>query len=88
MTQEKLDKPKINEKGIPGPRLVAWLVGCMVFFPLVCVLLLNYARRVGQIEGTRFGYSAVRDPKAWLFIVAVLVASGVLAKWLGRNPKK
>ena len=88
MTQEEFDNPKLDEKSIPGPRLVAWLVGSMVFFPLACALLLIYARRVGHTEGVQLGYSAMRDPKAWLFIVAVLVGSGVLAKWLGRSAKK
>ena len=87
MMQES-DKPKIEEKGIPGPRLVAWMVVCMVFFPLLCAVLLNYARHVGKTEGVREGYSAVRDPKAWLFIVVVLVVCALLARLVGLRAKK
>lgn len=85
--QDNLNKQKLDEKGVPGPRLVAWLVGGMVAFPLLCALLLDYARHVGQKEGVREDYSAMRDPKAWLFIVLVLVACGVLAWWTGRRAK-
>lgn len=88
MAPEELDKPKIEEQGIPGSRVVAWMLGAMVFFPLLCALLLDYARHVGQKEGVREGYSALRDPKAWLFIVLVLIVSGLAAKWLGRGAKR
>lgn len=86
--QDEFDKPKIEQKGVPGPRLVAWLLGSVIFFPLLCVAVLIYARRVGQAEGARFGYSAVRDPNAWLFIILVLVACGVFGWWMGQREKR
>lgn len=87
MMQES-DKPKIAEKGIPGPRFVAWMVASIIFFPLLCVALLTYARQVGRTEGVREGYSAVRDPKAWLFIVVVLLVCGAIAWLVGQRAKK
>lgn len=86
MAKEKLDKPKIEE-GIPGARVVAWLIGSMVLFPMFCFIVLSFARRVGQAEGTRFDYRAMRDPVALTFILLVLVACGALSWWMGRREK-
>ena len=87
MTQENLDK-KAEDKGIPGSRVVAWLLGSMVAFPLLCWAIWLYARRLGEAEGTRFDYRAARDPIAWFFILLILVACGALAWWMGRAMKK
>lgn len=91
MTQEKTHKElnqRNDEQGIPGSRVVAWLLGSMVAFPLLCWAIWHYARRVGEAEGTRFDYRAMRDPVAWAFIVLVLAACGALAWWMGRVSKK
>ena len=88
MTQENFDKPKVEDKGIPGSRVVAWLVASMIGFPLVCWAIWYYARRLGEAEGTLFEYRAARDPIAWLFIVLILAACGVLSWWMGRTSKR
>jgi heme/copper-type cytochrome/quinol oxidase subunit 2 len=88
MTQENLDKPKIDDKGIPGSRVVAWLLGSMVAFPLLCWAIWYYARRLGEAEGTLFEYRAARDPIAWLITLLILIGCGILAWWMGRAAKR
>lgn len=91
MTQEKTQKElnhQNQEQEIPGSRVVAWLLGSMVAFPLLCWAIWYYARRLGEAEGTLFEYRAARDPIAWLITLLILIGCGALAWWMGRATRK
>lgn len=85
-SSKETQKPLAEQDGIPGARVVLWVALFVVGLPLICMLSLKYAQSVGATEGLRPDYRAMRDPLAWLFIVAVMVGCGMIARAIGRNP--
>ena len=74
-------------RGVSGPIVVLTLGILVIAFPLASVLIGTYARSIAATAPDP-NYTALRDPLAWLFIAALLMACVGVARLLGRIGQK
>jgi hypothetical protein len=84
MAPGKGEKSYVDSRGVSGLTVVLTLGILVISFPLLSVVVLNWTRN----STPRPDYVASRDPMAWLFILAVLVACGLIAWAMGRIGRK